>query len=99
MQIVNRALRPIAKVCVYAALSFLAYCAIGITVLILTGCSSKQPVRYVKEPIPYAVPVECNLTLPPKNLPTGDVMQDVANVATDADIARAVAKGCGAKDE
>lgn len=99
MQTVKRTLQPIAKAVCYALLSAWAYFLIGATVLLLNGCGAKPETVYIENPKPYAVPTKCNLTLPAKSAPSGSVTVDVANVSSDADIARDVARKCGAVDE
>jgi len=99
MQTVKRTLQPIAKVVCYGLLSFFAYGFIGALVLAFHGCSAKPETVYLEKPTPYAVPTKCNLTLPAKSVPSGSVTVDVANASSDADIARDVARKCGAIDE
>ncbi len=99
MQTVKRTLTPIAKVVCYGLLSFFAYAFIGALVLVLQGCGAKPQTVYIEAPKPYAVPTKCNLTLPAKSKPSGSVTVDVANASSDADIARDVARQCGAIDE
>jgi len=99
MQTVKRTLLPFLKVLVYALLSLYAYLFFGAIVLFLNGCSAKPEIVYIEKPEPYAVPTKCDLTLPKKMPETGVIGQDVQNVAIDADIARDVARKCGAQDE
>lgn len=99
MQTVKRTLQPIAKVVCYGLLSFFAYAFIGAIVLVFHGCGAKPETVYIEKPEPYAVPTKCNLTLPAKSVPSGSVTVDVANASVDADIARDVARKCGAIDE
>lgn len=99
MQTVKRTLQPLFKALCYALLSFFAYVFIGAVVLVLQGCSSKPEIVYIEKPEPYAVPTVCDLILPAKMPKTGVVAGDVQNTATDADIARDIARKCGAKDE
>lgn len=99
MQTVRRTIKPFIKALCYALLSLWAYLLIGTTVLLLNGCSAKPEIVYIEKPEPYAVPTKCDLTLPKKMPKTGIVGQDVQNVEIDADIAREIARKCGAQDE
>jgi hypothetical protein len=99
MQTVRRTLLPFIKILVCAWLSLYAYLFFGAIVLFLNGCSAKPETVYIEKPEPYAVPTKCDLTLPKKTTPTGVVGQDVQNVEIDADIAREIARKCGAQDE
>lgn len=99
MQTVKRTLRPFAKALCYALLSLWAYVLIGTTVLLLNGCSAKPDIVYIEKPEPYAVPVKCDLTLPIKIPPSGSIEKDVENSSIDADVAREIARKCGAQDE
>lgn len=99
MRTVKRTLLPFARALCYALLSLWAYLLIGATVLLLNGCGAKPVIVYIEKPLPYAVPTTCDITLPAKTPKTGKINEDVANVAIDADIAREVARKCGARDE
>lgn len=99
MQTVKRTLQPIAKALLYAIVSLFGYLCIGAIVLLLNGCGAKPDIVYIEKPEPYAVPTKCGITLPVKTPKSGFLEQDVKNVSIDADIARDVARKCGAIDE
>ncbi len=99
MQTVKRTLLPFARALCYALLSLWAYLFIGATVLLLNGCCAKPEPIYIEKPEPYAVPTKCDLTLPKKIPQTGIIGQDIQNMGIDADVAREIARKCGAQDE
>jgi predicted aconitase len=77
---------------IYALVSLSAYIIIG---LLFAGCST-----VIEKPVPYAVPVKCNINMPSRPDKSKDVVSNSANIAAYAQTVESALKFCtGESDE